>query len=52
MRFLSSVAGYRRIDKKRNTDIRLDLKIDEILGSRHDYYHVAAEVLGYGVVCI
>jgi hypothetical protein len=27
MRFLRSVAGYRRIDKKRNTDIRQNLKI-------------------------
>jgi hypothetical protein len=26
MRFLMSVAGYRRIDKKRNTDIRQNLK--------------------------
>jgi hypothetical protein len=27
MRFLRSVAGYRKIDKKRNTDIRQNLKI-------------------------
>jgi hypothetical protein len=27
MRFLRSVAGYRRTDKKRNTDIRQNLKI-------------------------
>jgi hypothetical protein len=27
MRFLRSVAGYRRRDKKRNTDIRQNLKI-------------------------
>jgi hypothetical protein len=27
MRFLRSVTGYRRIDKKRNTDIRENLKI-------------------------
>jgi hypothetical protein len=27
MRFLRSVAGYRRIDEKRNTDIRQNLKI-------------------------
>jgi hypothetical protein len=27
VRFLRSVAGYRRIDKKRNTDIRQNLKI-------------------------
>jgi hypothetical protein len=27
MRFLRSVTGYRRIDKKRNSDIRQDLNI-------------------------
>jgi hypothetical protein len=27
MRFLRSVAGYRRTDKKRNTDMRKNLKV-------------------------
>jgi hypothetical protein len=42
MRFLRSVAGYRRIDKKRNTDIRQNLKIfnigDKIKEYQQNYF--------------
>jgi hypothetical protein len=37
MRFLKLVAGFRRIDKKRNTDIRQNLKIFS-LGEKIKYY--------------
>jgi hypothetical protein len=39
MRFLRSVAGYRRIDKKINTDIRQNLKIFNIGGKIKEYQH-------------
>ena len=37
MRFLRSVGGYRREDRKRNVDIRQELNINELNTTIHNY---------------
>jgi hypothetical protein len=53
VRFLRPVAGYRRMDKKRNTDIRQNLKIfnlgEEIKECQQNYFERILRMPTYGI---